>query len=154
MTNWMHATIGELLGEPEGTPPSDRTLGLIRLIINGLEPGYKWYVDRSYFNYEVDITMSNPYEMRGTSLFLDNDVSYGIHHVILTLTHHHEWHKGLSIGGITIKPYEWYPQLAEQQKYMREHPEYAEKVYREAGVWKQVNELKGIIKDDNSKSIQ
>ena len=144
----MDSTVGEIIGEPKGTPPSDRLLELIKGVIQKMAPDRKWYVDFSIFNDRVDITMSDPYEMRGTSLPLNEDIGYGIHHVVLALTHHHEWHKGLSIGGVTIKPYEWYPQLVDQQKFLKDHPEWVDKIYVKEGVLEEVNEIRKIIKEE------
>ncbi|KKL26819.1 hypothetical protein LCGC14_2391400, partial [marine sediment metagenome] len=75
----MDSTVEEILGKSEGIPPSNRVLELIGQIIAELAPDFKWYVDRSYFNDRVDITVSKSYEVEGASLLLNEDTGYYIH---------------------------------------------------------------------------
>ena len=140
----MDSTIGEIMGIlrfDEGVPSNPRILGLLRLILKGLVPDERWFIDRSILNDRVDISLANAYELRGMSLLLntDEDVGLLIHYIVLTLTHQRERHKGLSIGSITINPDKWYLPLVDQQRHLREHPELVDKIYEQTKILNQMN---------------
>src|SRR3990167_943779 len=166
----MDSTVGEILGEPESGEVNPRLLELLRIVFRKLAPDRRWYVDRTYANQRaVNITMSDNKEMTGTSLELNTgDIGCEIYRLILTLTHHHDWHKPISLGSLTIAPQDrivpfekigenngdwktfkqWYLPLEEQLKFLKGHPELSEKLFVGADILGEVNEIRAILGEE------
>ena len=139
----MTETIGELLGEIKGETPDQRLLDLIRFVLIKLAPGRRWFVDRSILNDRIDVTLVDGGGMRGTSILLyHGDIGYWIYHTLLVLTHHREWHKGFSIGSVTVNPY---PPLQDQLEYLAEYPEQVDMKFNDAGVTKEIAEIRELV---------
>ena len=173
MSDLLDTPIKDILGEPSGNPPSKELLALIQTVVKAGCSVSRIFVDHSYFNDRVDITISNPEVMMGFSVYLDDKIDYALLVLILTATHHHEWHKPISLGGLTIAPLDrivprdkigcnggdwksykqWYPPLVEQQECFKDDTQARVSFYKKMGVEEEVKEIQRIIKGEINGNI-